>query len=1277
MPDTRLLVPMQLDAMVLTDRSSVQTPFLRFQMNYNQLRGFRNPEPAPFAGGSTAPPDPGIYLHWTLPQALRHGVQQDGRTTFPWIPNRWLLARVQHGQPPAQAIKAWIIESDFAHPTDGSSPYINPAGLDRNGYAQPTLIGQARLLSAVTTLPSQPTPFLQAVGPGSVVFSAFEPGVGNVLAFYDAVNTNDDQTVIARATFTYYLAGWYSDAPHDPLAGTTWAANTDPKLPGTYVNSKLPWYVYATSATLPTQTLAHAMVSSVDWDRAGNTAIAPTYPKDIPNTVQVAVGTTGVEALAAVAGLHGGQRQADLLEAFQYGLIDQFDRPGSGEGLNAAIREHWYGASPGGTLWHVAPTEIDGNTALPTPPPPPLTADAAALLAALNVAQRELDRQQRILESMQQTLYGLWWMSQWTSHGGRPPVSEEMADWLRGQLPRQVGNGSTATSQAGTDPSHEPWYIWKVNAQQNLVNHLTAQRDAATAAVEARLDPSVGLKPTSLPRYFAPQDPVVLISGLGKATNLDPAEGIICRLPSQAVASLTVNGTAYSAASVAAQMPVLTAASGILPDGVQVLNCEAFFLSPGLFAQAALGNASQAPAVQTAIGGLPAPSASGQFPPIGYAATAWVQPWVPLLLDWQVTVLKGPAYSSPSGAPICTFNQANWQFVGTEHPEIDGADYQWVGPTQSGRAVFDEGDSLNMQLVGRTFVTPHLAFTLANQLGAYVRTHAPRDPAFEQRLVGLEGFVASVAGQDILSQRLSGLLGQMIQRRSQPTVAPTGQIAALLGNGQHGVPMPYPNQTSSSGPAPWAFAPLGGTFFVVNKLTVIDAFGRTIDLTLANSSDYIPVPNSSSEYSFYPIAGRGVQSPTGKSPLPYPGRSVDPTTRMLKLPPRAIQDSRLNFLWLSNDGADVDINLRAGANPICGWVVPNHLDRSLAIYGPDGAAWGELFLSRHVGNTFVPAWQPDPTNPNAPQTVDAIPNPFVRRMLQALWTRTDNGQALSDLLLAIDRSLWSINPPGDRNDLDLAVLVGRPLAIVRAELSLGLRGLPVTSQDWRNTFAVDSHNPPDDDGVNAVPLANLDGGVSSFTWPVRLGSRVLRDDGLIGYFADNAATPASTFDVFNVVSLPAELQTPYLAQVGQQTYPRLSFVDDRVTAPDPAKHQVCRLTMLVDPRGAVHAFSGLLPVTALQIPSTFVSEALNRIAYVFRAGPLLTTPEAVRVPRPAERRGEWTWFDKVLGAATAITPADGKATIATTPPLVKEGWLKLTPDTTPPTTPGPARPPQT
>src|SRR2546421_1910435 len=142
MADDYLLVPMHLDAMVLNKRAEATTPFLRFTMHYERLAQFQSPNPAPFDGSSAQQPDAGIYLHWTLPKALRHGVHRDdGSTEFPLVPNRWLVVRVQ-ADAPTDAIKVWVLESDYLSPTDGTSPFLDPRTAGQNEPPPPTAIGR-------------------------------------------------------------------------------------------------------------------------------------------------------------------------------------------------------------------------------------------------------------------------------------------------------------------------------------------------------------------------------------------------------------------------------------------------------------------------------------------------------------------------------------------------------------------------------------------------------------------------------------------------------------------------------------------------------------------------------------------------------------------------------------------------------------------------------------------------------------------------------------------------------------------------------------------------------------------------------------------------------------------------------------------------------------------------------------------------------------------------------------------------------------------------------
>jgi hypothetical protein len=1268
-----LLVPMQLDVMRLNQQDAAATPFFRFQMDYSLLDFFEPPEPPPFDANSYGQPGVGMYLHWTLPQGLRQGTRAADDTQFKLVPNRWLITRLQSNPGGAPTVKAWVVESDtqVTGPNVGS-PYYNGA---------PIRIGKVTVCTpTMGPLTPQSAPFITAVAPGSATFAAYSPGVQNVFSFLDDVTDNNGNP-IAEATFSYTVVGWYSSATSDPLSDLhyAWAANSNANLPNSFVLQTVPasgsdhtpqllfdWFVFAPSAAdLPRRMLLHALVSGVVWNANTDSAPVPNFPENLASTVKVAIGNTAVDALAAIVVANGGsQTDADLLQAFQYGQIDVFDQPGSAAILNQTIRSHWFGASVGGTLWTIVSPGTDDSSSSAAPLTPP----QQQALATYNTTQAESDRQQRLLESMQTALYDLWWKYNYGSQNG-VPSSTWTWDQLQPQFLMHLGlDPNHPASTCSTAPNPQLLFC-QVTAQQQLLAQLQTQLQTQASTLEGLLDPATQvLKAVKLPPFHTASDPVLVISGLGRATNFDPASSVLCRLPAQMLSSLAVNGTIYSAGGtgkdITANLPVLNVPAGILPDAVLAFLTESFFLSPWMFAATILGDTNPCPvegstpppptdpllnAVVAAIQAAspttkanwtpPAPA----FGPLAYAASQWTQPWIPLLLDWQITVLEAPAYDPGPVGGSYSFTRNDWSFNGT--------DFVWCGPKGTTPPNFDDTNQ-QMQLSGRTFITPHLSLNLADQLETYIQNHAQRYPDLTTELEDLEKQLQDIQQQDLLSQRLGGMLNGMIERSHTSVPAPDANTLKLVGNLQHGHPSPWPNAKGNELPQVWDFAPMCGTFFVFNKLQVTDTFGRSIDLMQANGSTWPHNDQTPEDLYFYPIIAPAMQPdgfPQGS------GESTSATQRMIKLAPRMIQDARVTLTLLSNDGNDLNIYQSPGANPVCGWLIANHLNRSLAVYSADGTAFGELYLSLRAGNTYTPVWQPDPTNPNAPTHVSDIPNPFLSAMLSELVTlaTVDNGASFAGFLASIDATLWTIDPLGQRKDQDLSVLVGRPLAVVRAQATLNLRGTPCTMQDWDTIF-----NLPGDNGIST--LAEENGGVFTPQWPVMLGSQALRNDGLIGYFADAASH--GNWSTFNAVNIPTDgPSTSYLQQISPTNSPQLSFVDDTITSPSIAANQLSRLTLLVDPRGSVHAFTGLLPVASLQVPPQFVTAPLKTMSYLFRAGPFLTSPNAVRIPRPAERQGAWAWYDNVIQTTTPLQQADANVRLSTIPPLIKEGWLKFTP----------------
>jgi hypothetical protein len=1220
---------MHLDAMVLSEEDVAGAAFQVKTPDYSALAEFLPPGPEPFARPEDL--EVGVHLHWTLPRPLRHAAETpaDG-DAWPLVPNRWCVVRIASGKAVAMGTKAWIVCSDAP---EGTSPFVTSSD---GATPEQTSIGSSHLLTPTlksSDLKAADQPVLRAVGPGNPTFASFVPGVRDVFALYDDLK-DEDGNLIPEVTFTYHVAGWYVSPNPDPLATAEWKPADEN---GVSVEETFGFGVHLDGAPPPTWMLVHAQVAGVAWNRSIKTPPSTRQPTDVPSQVEVAIGNTSVDALAALLRLKSNQGGAiaDVLEAFANGELATYDEPGGAVARERAGRERWFGASSGGTRWTVVRPEPTAPTALPTVPEAPLTEEQAEALAGLNAAQREQDRLERLAEGMAWNLYALWFKSGFASNNPIPGGSKaEYEEQLRAQL-----------SASQTSP---PSYLDQLTSLRGRIAAGAAAVATAKEALGKLLSTdSQKLKPARLPQFRSATDPVLLVTGLGRSTNLDPVGEMTCRLPAQTVSTLSVGGVPYHGS---AGPPVPPDPNGLLPAGLAALHAEAILLSPALCAESVLHDPGAATAVQEAIEHLPGPSATGSFPPASGSWGDWAQPWVPILLDWEISLTAAPAYGESSAATVWELQPEQWKF--------DGTDWIWNGPTKP--AAFDFAAA--RKLSGRTFLTPQLTFSLADQLEAFLETHKLRNAGLQAALETLEKELQGLRDGDVLSQRLSGLRAQLLQRDLGPVQPPPAVVRDALGDLPYrGAPAPSHVAVPLDSEAAWDFAPLAGTFFTIDRLSVIDFMGRTIDLTLANGSTAEPTVGGEppSDW-FYPLAAPGLKAPTSKDPIPYPGKSEDPTQRMAQLPPRPAQDARLLLRAVANDGSNADVDLVAGANPVCGWIVPNHLDRSLAVYAPGGSPWGQVYLSKRKGE-YEAVWQPAPGGEETYRKPADIPNPYVAAMLTELLSRPDAGAAVSDLLLAIDETLWGIEPGGPRKDQDLSVLVGRPLAIVRAELALQLRGTTAVSQDWWNTFAGDWEEQP----AQPAPLGEVDGGVREMPWPVRLGDPDLRDDGLVGYFADvetKGKLDPATWDVFEVVRRPADGASSYLKRIGEAAYPTVKFIDDTVTEPDPGKQQAQRMTMLVDPRAKVHGFTGLLPVASLDLDDRFLTPALRSLSYLFRAGPFLTSPDAVRLPRPAESRGTWSWFDEVLGHSVPIAPADDGSRLPLTPPVALEGWLRLDPD---------------
>jgi len=554
------------------------------------------------------------------------------------------------------------------------------------------------------------------------------------------------------------------------------------------------------------------------------------------------------------------------------------------------------------------------------------------------------------------------------------------------------------------------------------------------------------------------------------------------------------------------------------------------------------------------------------------------QPWNPFLLEWQIEVLpiaRGSNLSADTDTYQTDFITATYA-LDIAQPDLT---------VRPGRGALQQRSCIYS---GTSILTPQARLVLAQQLDDYLS-----QPGLDPESDVYRNFQAAkrlLAGATFhcLSQALGGFNEALLMRRQTlqlPVADPLGfadyqpfiqAVGAGVGEGNTSAPQPL-----------WDFNPLRSGALRLLQLRLVDTFGQVkeLDCSQVHTTEVLRLP------------GDGT---------------------LVALPPRLVQPARITFRWLAAGGDEQEMNDHPATTPVCGWLLPNNLDNSLMIYDNRGQAQG---IIDQTGT-----WRGLADQPSVP--IDQIANPHLRRLVAYL-----HGQPpdfLESFLSAVDSSLAHIDPENFAQHQELALLIGRPVALVRAALSLELQGLPAVRQAW-NTFRQDlQRDRRDHDGFPAV------------RFPIRLGEFGQLNDGLVGYWKEQDGAYAG--DIF---------YSPASDRVGHRLI--LTHGDDPAPILQALADPPLRVSMLVDPRGAVHATSGILPVKALSIPPDQYVPALQAIEIAFLTAPILTDVGSLNLPLPTEPGYSWSWLP---GGGTV-----GKSTVQagfSARQEVREGWLKLT-----------------
>jgi hypothetical protein len=1252
-----LYTPMHLDALMIGTPNQTKQTWAQVGLQYINLTQAANPAPTPFTGRVNGNPATGVHLHWTLPHGMRRGRQAetaDGEVTFPFAPNRWLVTRFVTPPSPAGAAPvatAWVLCSDSLNATTAGESTFPQPGTPSNIVP----IGAKFDLSSWTEPGSPTTAFLQAQGPNDLGWAAVYDNVENVFGFYDSLAD------VQSGSCTYAVMGWYASPSNDPLFGDKgipfktqadwqnlmtahgWALGSasDQEARTTDAISAFAQWIAVSPQTdapqatpeqliLASQSLCHGMLFGLNWSGANTEYPAPVYTK-AGVAPRVAVGSNAAEAVAAYMGQILPQQDGgeDLLLAFQNDLIFKFITDPAD--YRAACHANRFERSPGGKVWTVAAAgATDGQT--PTGlPGVPLDAAQTSALSSLQAAQSAMDAAETSLTSKKWEALSAYVKLQVMQFNPPPPGNSPVP-----QVQNYL-NSLTATT---------------LPQAKSAVTTATKARDSALTALQALLPTQqFNLQQSDDDAFTRPADPVVLLAAIGSDTKLDPpvdlGNDLFTRFTGQTVAGLTVSFGSLSPGTPSVNLlvtdlaPALQgvlqngAAPGGLPKEAMNLWTENLLLDPtssawmAQLAATKAGISLSAADMQTLAGVIATqqtlvwngtaqvldqatiaeaagllPMFSGQVVhvPSMRAVAKWSPPWTPLYLDWEIAWF--PSATTPQGM------LSQWQLG-----EFDFT-FTGTGPSSS-------GTSLSMR--------SQLTSNYPTSLVAKIQSFLAMDPDLSVfRLRDLQTTVNTLQNTDVMVQSLTGFNEWMLSRVPQGMLPVSN---AAVQPWTTGVPNWVPDNSIVDGSVP-VFDPLRGGHFRITNLQVVDAFGQV--MTGSTGGSVVPIRAASLLPSF---------------------STSDQT--IMQIAPRIAQPMQVDLSLLDRDDDTIVTTSADATSPICGWLLPNHLDQSLAVFDDAGQSLGEILrVVTDTGNRL--RWDPTPGLNGVLGGPPQIANRHLLNMVKVLLrlgiASTDPLDRLLDL---IDVTLWSTDPLGPLHTGNLALLLGRPIAVVRASVGFQLEGDPAYQQDWASTGLCL------DDGFPSVPL------------PLRIGDFKYAGNGSFGYFLDDDYSRC--YSMYNY--------TPKMGAVRRALFTSPSHglaglhasmaaaditdmtLNDSYVQPGPVLalpadgSARAMLTVLVDPRGGITAATGTVPVEQVMLPSGPIDSALKAMEANFRMGPLLLNSNDIKVPLPANVQGKWNWIERTgvtfWNEQGPLKSADEKARLPQTPPSLREGWLVL------------------
>jgi hypothetical protein len=1293
----RLLVPIDVQALYVQPGSTepmVRLPMLVAMVNGQAAKDVEDGMPDPFDAGTPRPP--GVHLHWAMPDALLRGTldqRADGsanRLALPALPDRWVVLRIILPRAATEAVvTGWVLEADRAIAVPLSS------------WIEGGTASQAVAPAGLTLKREELT---GTVG-GAVSWSAVYDAVLNRFAFHDpltdlaqvAPNGADEDCA------AYLVAGWWSDPASDALDRARSNDSLHELLDRLrwrllYEWGDEQWALQQEKAQFELRkalglTTAERWSSSrplnIDGVQQAQAAARPFDPIDTTFLEQPAF--TATSAFATEASRHFVAKpwhlRSSLLHGAIYGvpvagdpIVDHRPDPSA---LSVAVGMHdddliaAFASAPQANADQRRATErllsaftaqkinrlasADGLIELEE-------FEHASAFASLPSGSAGTDRYLQRVQTGGVGGLDIGKHQAVSNQSVKVAAQAQHAAPARHARPMAPGDARAAANTISGElffsSGNKPTLI---KATASIINDIARSRvGEVLAPTEAR----VVDRPAA--RFTFPNEPMVAIRGASRSLRhggdgRGSADGkLTCRWPTHVISEIS--------GVIAKDRFVRSLGNGSVPSEVLTLAREAILHDPyhdDWIANAVAPSAADRPAIfrrlkaesvlrfghdgtydgaTVAFHPTVAKTASARrnqaarapmrvepgvrqtqmlvademlkfslykgVDPDLVGVTTWAQPWIPMWLEWEIKV------------------------EGIDPPTLDSWRLGSIDLDQTGAQI--EGDSA--ALSGRALLTTGAAATLHDAIADWLKAEDALD-AVEAGLVdesteaALRILDEAVRNLDVVTATLDGL-------RTQLLGFPVGD----------GLRRPADGVTVSN-PAPVGppRSLLAGCV-TLTRARLLDVFGRTLEIPLAT-----------------------VATPTRATIEDRPGA--------LAIAARILRPSRWQFrlvdaatpVGAEGKEARVDqIETSLQVNPVAGFVMPDHLDESLELFDGDGSPIGELLHEAVSGGVMweIAAGRTGPADAGPLFGLTPAQQPLglfaaglvaadaARRKGAPLLPDTAQESTLSSLLRAIDTTLWTIDTFAALGSEHVAGLVGRPIAVVRAQLRLELR-------------------PPDDidlsDPQRASEWAAAERNAARYAFPVRIGELTRSDDGLLGFFVDDDFSKFRLVDkVIAGTATDGGRSRGQLGLIGGVTNvpQKVPFPPGYIAGTDDADTlllhigQTVTLTLFMHPAGKVSLTSGILPRKALALARDWVGSGLAAIAPSLRTGPVLVetdldTDSQVRLPKVSVfgKDQNFLWRDTPATWRTdAILAATQTALLPETPAEFREGWIRVAPD---------------